>query len=210
MRAQVARERRRHRHAPAGRARVHRAGGAQRRESGVHLGGDRARRGANARRPRGQPRPPASSETYSQIANDSQTRTAPCSRTGTRRVGESFAISASNSGRVELELALGELEAEMPHAAATAAATRNCNCGCRRRAVSALMRPRLRVPARRVNRSFVLRLARLDPVGKLAQVLLLLPFFLDELPAVVGIVSLLQAELVLLDALLRALANSPR
>src|SRR5687768_11404025 len=67
------------------------------------------------------------------------------------------------------------------------------------------MRPRLRVPARRVNRSFVLRLARLDPAGKLAQVLLLLPFFLDELPAVVGSVSLLQAELILLDALLRAM-----
>src|SRR5687768_17993099 len=69
--------------------------------------------------------------------------------------------------------------------------------------MSALMRPRLRVPDRRVNWSFVLRLARLDPVGKLAQVLFLLPFFLDELAAVVGVVPFLQAELVLLDALLR-------
>src|SRR5687768_420332 len=70
--------------------------------------------------------------------------------------------------------------------------------------MSALMRPRLRVPARRVNWSFVLRLARLDPVGKLAQVLFLLPFLLDELAAAVWVVALLQAELVLLDALLRA------
>src|SRR5688572_8147978 len=70
--------------------------------------------------------------------------------------------------------------------------------------VRELMRPRLRVPARRVNPSFALRLARLDPFGQLAQVLFLLPFLLDQQAAVVGVVALLHAELVLLDALLRA------
>ena len=53
-----------------------------------------ARRAGSA----GQPRPPASSDTYSQIAIDSQMRSSPWISTGTRRVGESFGISASNSG----------------------------------------------------------------------------------------------------------------
>src|SRR5688572_13582456 len=70
--------------------------------------------------------------------------------------------------------------------------------------VSGLMRPRLRVPALGVNPSFVPGLARLDPLGELAQVLLLLPFLLDQQAAVVRVVALLDAELVLLDALLRA------
>ena len=53
-----------------------------------------ARSGASA----GQPRPPASSERYSQIAIDSQIMSSPWTSTGTRRVGENFPISASNSG----------------------------------------------------------------------------------------------------------------
>src|SRR5262245_53971951 len=66
------------------------------------------------------------------------------------------------------------------------------------------MRPRLRVPARRVKPSFVLRLAGLEPLGKLEQVLLLLPFLLDQLAAVVRVVALPDSERVLLDALVSA------
>jgi hypothetical protein len=57
-----------------------------------------ARADARRRTSRGQPRPPASSEAYSQIASDSQTTRLPWISTGTRRVGEILPISASNSG----------------------------------------------------------------------------------------------------------------
>src|SRR5262245_48970030 len=152
----------------------------------------------------GQPRPPASSEAYSQIAIDSQTMRSPWTRTGTRRVGENLPISDSNSG-VSSGICCSSNARPRWRSSIQARNDQALYLRLPRTSARRLMRPRLRVPARGVNPSFFLRLAGLDPLGELAQVLLLLPFLLHQLAAVVRVVALLEPELVLFDALCRAL-----